>query len=157
MHTSRAKLRFRYSAALPWPIGTIAMAINNNGEFEKALEPARECLAMYQSFEAYGMNWKIVPYPAVGHLGWCLWSLRKFAEAEKALQEAVDADARECKAPSYGYDADSFFSFFSSFFFNCYELFFSANLPLLQTCHTVASPRQRPDVSGQARCGSPHA
>ncbi|KAK3326193.1 hypothetical protein B0H66DRAFT_600329 [Apodospora peruviana] len=95
-----APLQTQYDHAMG--VATMAMALNNCGEFEKALVPARESLVMYRSFTMYGSNWKTVPYFAVAHTGWCLWSLGRFAEAEEVLQEAVDADRREGNPPSYG-------------------------------------------------------
>lgn len=95
-----APLQTQYDYAMG--VATMAMALNNCGDFENALDPARESLVMYRSFALYGSDWKTVPYFAVAHTGWCLWSLGRFAEAEEVFQEAVDADKREGNPPSYG-------------------------------------------------------
>jgi tetratricopeptide (TPR) repeat protein len=80
---------------------TMAMAHIRNDEFEKALEPGETALQMYRSFPTY-KNWRTVPYFAVAHMGWALWSLGRHRDAEKLLLEAVNADSARNAGPSYG-------------------------------------------------------
>jgi tetratricopeptide (TPR) repeat protein len=80
---------------------TMAMAYIRNDEFEKALDPGETALRMYRSFPTY-KNWRTVPYFAVAHMGWALWSLGRNQDAEKLLLEAVNADRARNAGPSYG-------------------------------------------------------
>lgn len=113
---SREHLRLRQQIAqrLPGPIAnqvhydlamgyaTVAMALMVNNQFDEAIEQAERALQMYFSFDLY-KDWKTIPFFAVAHAGWSLWSVGRYEEAEKLLFTAVEAEKARNASYSYGY------------------------------------------------------
>ena len=92
-------IQVKYDLAMAF--ATVAMAYIRNDQFEEAIEPAEIALKQYRSFPIFE-NWRTVPYFAVAHAGWALWSLGRHKDAEELLSEAVNADKSRNAGPSYG-------------------------------------------------------
>ena len=97
--TDDPPMQVKYDLAMGF--ATMAMAYIRNDQFEEAIEPAEIALTQYRSFPIYE-NWRTVPYFAVAHAGWALWSLGRYKDAEDVLSEAVNADKFRNAGPSYG-------------------------------------------------------
>lgn len=100
-HTERDEIPLQTQYDYAMGVATMAMAHNFAGEFDLALPYAKKSLELYDSFPMY-RNWKTVPYFAVAHAGWALWSLGRNEEAEGVLLKAVNADKERGAPGSYG-------------------------------------------------------
>lgn len=80
---------------------TVAMTLMRDIDLAKALEEINIALLMYKAIPMYE-KWRRVPYYAVSHAGWILWSLGRYEEAEETLAEGIDADIKNGNPNSFG-------------------------------------------------------
>ncbi|KAJ8132094.1 hypothetical protein O1611_g1537 [Lasiodiplodia mahajangana] len=101
-HTGSGKIPLQTQYDYAMGVATMAMAHNYAGEFDKAIPYATKSLELYNSFPMY-RNWQTVPYFAVAHAGWALWSLGRYEEAEEVFLKAVNADRERGTPGCYGH------------------------------------------------------
>ncbi|KAI0101398.1 hypothetical protein GGR51DRAFT_575054 [Nemania sp. FL0031] len=101
-HTESGEIPLQTQYDYAMGVATMAMAHNFAGEFDKAIPYANKSLELYSSFPKY-LNWKTVPYNAVAHTGWALWSLGRYDEAEEVFLKALNAHRERGIPGSYGF------------------------------------------------------